>query len=97
MLSQEGFCGLLNHSFCNADWEMYYDNLSQSSWKYPVHEGILGHCASPRVSECLVGVSTLGFRDKGYHLLHKSNQPYRPPRPYQVCLILHIFSWYQCS
>ncbi|GMY07315.1 hypothetical protein FCV25MIE_02554 [Fagus crenata] len=68
----------------NSDSELSHDNLSRTLWRNPAHSGILGHGASPGVSGCLNGVSTLGVPDKG--LLHRSNEPYRPPRTYKaVC------------
>lgn len=91
-----GFCALLNHSCCNPDSGKCYANLSRHSWQNSGHDGLLGAGFFPRVSGSLAGASALRVQGKGC-LLHRSDEPYRPPRPYKVCLILYIFSWYQCG
>lgn len=89
------FVPFLNHSCCNPDSGKCYDNLSRHSWQTSEHDGLLGAGAFPRLSGCLAGAAALIVREKGC-VLHRSDEPYRPPRPYKVCLILNIFSW-QCS
>ncbi|KAK9292184.1 hypothetical protein L1049_020144 [Liquidambar formosana] len=62
----------------------HYGDQYQRSWQNPEHDGLLGSGAFPRVSRFIAGASTPGVRGNGHHLLNRSNEPYRPPRPYKA-------------
>lgn len=77
-----------DHSYQHADSGRRYGNQSRRSWQVPEHEGLLGSGSFPRSSGFAAGVSAPTFRANAHSQLNKSNEPYHPPRPYKVGLML---------
>lgn len=86
-----------DQSYQHADSGRRSGNQSQRSWQVPEHDGLLGSGSFPRPSGFAAGVSAPTFRTDTHSQLNESNEPYHPPRPYKVELMLVFVPHSDCN
>lgn len=82
-------------SYQHSESGRRYGNQSRRSWQVPEHDGLLGSGSFPRPSGYAAGVSAPKLRANDQYQLSKTNEPYHPPRPYKVrIVIVYVLDYY---
>lgn len=78
--------------FCPVDLLYRYTDsgrhYGKRSWQVPEHDGLLGSGSFPRPAGFTAGISAPKVRPNDTYQLNRTNEPYHPPRPYKVSLLL---------
>lgn len=73
----------------NAESGRRFGNQARRFWQHQEHDGLLGSGAFPRPPG-YTGASAPKGRGNGHYQLSRSTEPYQPPRPYKVHLLIDI-------
>lgn len=86
--NSHGFSELMIYAYSHTDSGRNHFNQSRRSWQTTEHDGLLGSGSFPKSSGNAAGLSAPNVRPNEPLQLNRSNEPYHPPRPYKVKIML---------
>ena len=90
MQNEYWVCDPMNYVHPCADSGRRNSNQSRRSWQSSEHDGLLGSGSFQKPSGYAAELSAPKVQPNDHYQLKKSNEPYHPPRPYKVKIVLVV-------